>query len=653
MYEYLQDKDFLYSLDSVKIRTTYIKITILDFITEEPYQEIQGIALSGSISVNGSAAIRRTINLSLFADEATNDINNIENLISLKTKVKIEVGLRNPLKSYSRYGSIIWFPQGVFICSSIQFNRSSTGCNISFQGRDKMVLLDGSVGGTLPASTTFHEIYTYDKDNNTTVTYPTIRQIIQEAVEHIGGQPADKIVISDLEDTVKMLVKYKGDTPIWFASDYSSFLIADSPQSGFEKNKYSYGQDVGYQMTDFTYPGELVLNAGATVASLLEKIKSVLGNYEYFFDVDGNFVFQEIKNYLNNSYTPIVNLQEGSYIKNFSDSRYVYSISDAETVTSYQRSPKVTDIKNDFIVWGTRKTALDTEIGIRYHLAVDVKPQIDLANKYMWEISTQHSELGKLVLRYEYTTDSTSPEQGAELIAKPCSEWREELYRQALEKSLSGTTDLYYGEELLSEWRKLFDTMNDEWQKDWQVLFPGESWQGWNPQVFTSPSSLDYWLDFIDSTDALTQFSINVIGRRTKAVNDKDVKTIYNMEVPDIVFIENTGDRVELQKLIDKYNSMGQKYCLLQTNQVSYFSISSTPKSAYDEIRSLIYQHLTYNSTININCQPKYYLQPNNMIYIEDKKSNILGNFIITQFNIPLTYNGTMSLVATEALTRV
>jgi len=43
---------------------------------------------------------------------------------------------------------------------------------------------------------------------------------------------------------------------------------------------------MGYIYTDFTYPGkELVCNAGDSVTSVLDKIISVMGNYEYFYDV--------------------------------------------------------------------------------------------------------------------------------------------------------------------------------------------------------------------------------------------------------------------------------------------------------------------------------------------------------------------------------
>ena len=57
--------------------------------------------------------------------------------------------------------------------------------------------------------------------------------------------------------------------------------------------------------------------------------------------------------------------------------------------------------------------------------------------------------------------------------------------------------------------------------------------------------------------------------------------------------------------------------------------------------------------TITINCVPRYYLEPNNLIYIDDKQSKIRGDFVITQYTLPLTYNGNMSITANEALTRV
>ena len=83
------------------------------------------------------------------------------------------------------------------------------------------------------------------------------------------------------------------------------------------------------------------------------------------------------------------------------------------------------------------------------------------------------------------------------------------------------------------------------------------------------------------------------------------------------------------------------------------FASSSTGASCFDRIREMMYQNLSYNTTISLTCLPKYYMEPNNIIYIYDKDSGIDGNYQITQFSLPLSYNGTMSITATEVLTRV
>jgi hypothetical protein len=40
-----------------------------------------------------------------------------------------------------------------------------------------------------------------------------------------------------------------------------------------------------------TYAGDLIANIGETVTSVLDKIKNMLGEFEYFYDLDGHFVF--------------------------------------------------------------------------------------------------------------------------------------------------------------------------------------------------------------------------------------------------------------------------------------------------------------------------------------------------------------------------
>ena len=356
---HLNDKSFLEQLDKIKIKKQYIKIELLSFKEEKIIGEIQGKILSGNISGNGNSSIRRTINFSMYAEEANNQLDNINNLISINKKIKCYIGYKNP---FPIYDDILWFPCGIFIISTANLSRTTSGYNISVTGKDKMVQLNGDVGGTLPCSTTFHERYETLENNDILITYPTIYQIILESVNHIGEIDINKIFINDLDQTIKLQMKYIGDKPIWFFSGdtpNTAFVISENKPTnlGREPQMYQYNDDIGYIETDFTYPGELILSAGDTVVTLLDKIISILGNYEYFFDLNGNFIFQEQKNYLNNYYTPIVYLDDNtSYIRAFSDSKYYYILDNAETVISFTHNPNYDNFKNDFIVWGLRKS---------------------------------------------------------------------------------------------------------------------------------------------------------------------------------------------------------------------------------------------------------------------------------------------------------
>lgn len=634
MFEYLNDMDFLTQLDKLHMRVQYAKIILLSFKDEEPIKEIQGSITSGNLSVNGSSAIRRTINLTMLASIDNSNLEDIDNEISINKKIKVLIGYDNPLKSYKNYGDIIWFPCGLFVLSSANISRSTSGWNISITGKDKMCLLDGTAGGTLPASITFHESLVQLDNGDVEIQYPTIFQIIYEAVNHWGGEAIENIIITDIDEEIKMLVRYMGDKPVYFSNDYQS--LSFEAQEDYP-HIFSYGQDAGYKYTDFTYPGELVLNAGDTVVTLLDKIVSTLGNYEYFYNIDGKFVFQEIKNYLNTG-SPLLELSPEDYVRSYNNAKFLYSLTDLDTTTAITRNPKYDNVKNDFYVWGKRKTSTGVEVSIRYHLAIDDKPDIDLAMQNMWEVKDKKSNL---IVRYDFNTldDYRVDDYTVTLVGTPCDEWREELYRRALNAQVSNSVyDNYYDSELIAEWRNLYNPMNKNW----------DATNHWNPDVFNDPGSINFWLDFIDTSSALGKYSIRNIGRRTKVVNNNDIKTVYNSEVPDVVFIEGLD-----QDLIVKYQGIGQRFFILTNEYYDMFSISTTGTSCFDQIREMMYQNLCYNTTISLTCLPKYYIEPNNIIRVEDKDSNIYGNYQITQYSLPLTYNGTMSITATEVLTRV
>jgi hypothetical protein len=55
--------------------------------------------------------------------------------------------------------------------------------------------------------------------------------------------------------------------------------------------KFEAGDIPGYRMTDLTFAGELIGKAGESLTSVLDKIKNKFTNFEYYYDIDGKFVF--------------------------------------------------------------------------------------------------------------------------------------------------------------------------------------------------------------------------------------------------------------------------------------------------------------------------------------------------------------------------
>jgi hypothetical protein len=75
-------------------------------------------------------------------------------------------------------------------------------------------------------------------------------------------------------------------------------------------------------------------------------------------------------------------------------------------------------------------------------------------------------------------------------------------------------------------------------------------------------------------------------------------------------------------------------------------------KSAYEEVRALLYEHTSYNESITLQVLPIYVLEPNTRVGVTDIESNIYGDYMIKTISIPLDINGLTSISATRALER-
>ena len=225
-FPYLKDSVFLKKFDELKLKEQYVKLIVLTF-DEMPIQEIQGKVTGGNLTLDGSSAMRRTGNLSMIADEYENDLTDTKHLLSINKKVEVLIGFVNTTNEYTEY-DMLWFPKGTYVIISPNISHNDSGVNISLTLHDKMALLNGECGGTLPASVVFNEIEDIDEDGNIQITQPIIPQIIRELVNHFGGEQLGKIIISDIDNKIKKVMKWTGSTPLYLYQEAVDGTIYNS-----------------------------------------------------------------------------------------------------------------------------------------------------------------------------------------------------------------------------------------------------------------------------------------------------------------------------------------------------------------------------------------------------------------------------------------
>lgn len=700
-YSFLQDRRFLQQLDALRLKEQFVKITVLNW-KEEPITQIQGIAISGSVNLDGSSSMRRTATLSLFAEQKDNNLANVDHLFSVNKKCILELGIVNNVPEYvykeieddqgvnfitlnyqQMYGDVIWFPLGVYVMFNPSISHSMTGVTISMQLKDKMCLLNGDLGGQIHSSVDFsYQDQLVDADTITQEKNPVlIYNIIKQLVNHWGNEQLNKIIISEVPLQIKHVVKWTGDNNVYVVISLQNsmiFMTREQAEAWCDEKGIDYstihefepGHDIGFTFEDFIYPGELSCNMGETVTSVLDKIIGVIGNYEYFYDVFGNFRFQQKQNYLNMTNTAYWEKEEKNKVVYLPSDVYeadyyrltksVYDFTDNAYTTTYNNSLNYNNIKNDFVVWGSRPSTVSSErYPCRFHLAIDKKPELGVHSIALYKDSNQ------TVRAVYYNKKEGRPAVGTELFPtatydlakgtvykiiedRQSVDWREQIYYQMLEDEYVATghdtelnnTYFQYYAELKEEFPKIFDLQA----------------QDYTEQTKNNPYEIDYFLDFIDENSQLGSYSVSNIGRRAKIIGDNNegINCVFEPQIPDLVYLDASRySEKEWEKVIGKMISMGQNFTQIPSSLMALFATGGVLNSCFEKIKDLLYQYTHVNNTISITTLPIYYLEPNTRITVEDAPAGIYGDYIIQSISLPLDVSSTMSINAYKALQKI
>ena len=104
---------------------------------------------------------------------------------------------------------------------------------------------------------------------------------------------------------------------------------------------------------------------------------------------------------------------------------------------------------------------------------------------------------------------------------------------------------------------------------------------------------------------------------------------------------------------MEECDSRGQEYILVDSAIYNMLAIGGSQRSAFVEIKDLLYEMTAYNESVSISTLPIYHLEPNTRIGIKDADIDIFGDYMINSISLPLDTNGTSSISATRPITKM
>lgn len=656
----LLDKDFLKDLNEHRSHEIYARITALS-VQELPIETIEGKVTGGSINIDGTSAVRRTCSLSMVAD----DVNINEFYWGLHNKFKLEIGLKNEINS--NYPDIIWFRQGIYVITTFNTSLSTSGFNISINGKDKMCLLNGEVGGQLPASIDFGVEEYVDREQGV-ITYTDIplEKIIRESVHAYGLEPYHNIIINDLDESALELLEYRGGDPayliyhvergeyiqILFDGDIECYIVGQTKPISLSEipvynkriealiedhptqiqftpgaeiytvSKLEYGQTAGYRITDLVYSGDLISNIGDSLTSIFDKIVTMLGNYEYFYNLDGQFVFQKKKTYVDTPWNGITTIDEDTYVQTKIEAEkeeIAYNFEGNNLISSFSNTPTLNNIRNDFSIWGKRKGVSGAELPIHYRYAIHKKPEyyknvageVFTSEEYDWRELIYQMALDY----YQYDELGVKAEDGHYV---PLNLVIKENNSDYFPTGYTGYEQFYLDME--GFWRELYNPQPSPKYYKYSYSVKQESY--FNPVDDNNES-----IDELFLKEKYTQLNANSIVNKS-----------------DVMVLSTYNGNLQLQKLMDTIsvnydfdengNQREEKYYITANNDEGFKAVNKvisqyTAKGQlYVKDNEGNYVTLLNNQPLNNNCYLVEELDEDNYISVNDLPDEIKKLYI-------------------------
>lgn len=223
-------------------QTIYLKVELCDS-SLKILDSLTGVILSDSLSVDNSSQQRRSYSCDIAITDSSFDIGKDKKIWHDK-RLRVYYGVRSVKRRI-----IVWYRIGTFAYTDMKYTYSQTDRKLSLSCADLMSLYDGTLNGQLPGYGSSNS-----GDGNTEIVAATGLKIP-------AGEDIRKSIIGVLD-----------------AAGITSYVV----------------EDIGKEI-----PYDLEFNTGVTYAEVWKTIAELYDSWEYFFDVDGVFIWRKIPTCLN------------------------------------------------------------------------------------------------------------------------------------------------------------------------------------------------------------------------------------------------------------------------------------------------------------------------------------------------------------------
>ena len=647
----LYNKEFLNALDKQKIHITLARITALNE-RDLPVEKIEGRITQGSLNIDSKSTMQRSCSLTMVAtDVQINDY-----YWGVKTKIKLEVGILN--RTNLGETDMVWFPQGVFILNNFNTTQDVKNYMIELQGQDKMCKLNGTISGAIPHSLTLDSIVEEQTDGTTITKKVPLRTLITQLIKVYGEEELHNIIIKNLDDTSLELISYEGAETTYLIYEFNKKQIIGETTNTFpestvfydiqktpEENekvsptkfvwddnlKFTINENgiyyiikvepadyLGYRQIETHYPAELVANPGETVTTILDKIVQTFGQYRYYYNLEGQFVFEKKQEYVLSGWNKETLFAQGLSISPMSeDSEVIYNFSDNEMSINIKNNPIISNIKNDFSIQGKTKGVANSKGQvIRMRYAIDKKPTQYIAYEPTRKFATNAK-----------VNDNLKEEEFFRIV-----DWREIIYQMAKDYSLyNQNMDFYqvieknnpdfirgitgyenYYTDILGFWRTLYfprDTATEDLAELPIGASKDDYYKGSEENAFWTKAPVDdyvFWFDFLEPTGSFANQSVRVIGSKRAVVSDDNISKIFAPKIPDVIWL-NPGEKLNLEnsgKLFVYLNPNGSEIEEFKSLQsiINYITNKHNEDGSINE--SLYGKMVTINSNLSKEIEP-------------------------------------------------